>query len=164
MLKLLGVRRSDLVELDAGESDWYANLLWIDRRKCVLMTHAGTAFSVFVPHVRKAGLVVFGEWVERHVVGALAAEGVHRDALGRLDGSRVRLARAASRHLLGVMNDIAFQVAYAVDLHGGLGSVDPCAVNRQLQRTLHRHGPGYAEPLHLLRARDDRAPGADAGW
>jgi len=32
--------------------DWYGNLLWFDRRKCLLLTHAGTLFSVFEPDVR----------------------------------------------------------------------------------------------------------------
>ncbi len=27
--------------------DWYANLLWLDRHKCLLLTHAATLFSVF---------------------------------------------------------------------------------------------------------------------
>ena len=58
----------DLVDIEAGQDDWYANLLWIGRRKCVLLTHAGTAFSVFVPDVRKAHLARFGPWVEGQVV------------------------------------------------------------------------------------------------
>ena len=28
--------------------DWYANLVWFDRRKCLLLTHAATLFSIFV--------------------------------------------------------------------------------------------------------------------
>jgi hypothetical protein len=29
--------------------DWYANLLWSGRRKCLLMTHAATLFTIFEP-------------------------------------------------------------------------------------------------------------------
>ena len=36
------------VELPASEDDWYVNLLWIDRRKCLLSMHTGTLFPVFV--------------------------------------------------------------------------------------------------------------------
>ena len=43
LLDLLGGRSVTLSELPASEDDWYANLLWIDRHKCVLLTHAGNA-------------------------------------------------------------------------------------------------------------------------
>ena len=32
--------------------DWYMNLLWLDGRKCLLVTHAGTMFSAFAPDFR----------------------------------------------------------------------------------------------------------------
>ena len=53
-LDLLGVRRMSLVEVPPSDDDWYLNLLWFDRRKCLLLTHAGTVFSIFIPDVRKA--------------------------------------------------------------------------------------------------------------
>jgi hypothetical protein len=56
VLALLEVRRSSLPELESAGEDWYVNLLWVDRRKCLLATQAQTAFSVFVPDVRKADL------------------------------------------------------------------------------------------------------------
>jgi len=34
--------------------DWYANLVWFDRRKCLLLTHAATLFSIFEADVRAA--------------------------------------------------------------------------------------------------------------
>lgn len=27
--------------------DWYANLLWLDRRECLLLTHSATLFTIF---------------------------------------------------------------------------------------------------------------------
>jgi hypothetical protein len=27
--------------------DWYANLLWFDRRTCLLLTHSATLFTIF---------------------------------------------------------------------------------------------------------------------
>jgi hypothetical protein len=43
--------------------DWYANLIWIDRRKCLLVVHADTLFSVFVGDVRKPQLSKFGHYL-----------------------------------------------------------------------------------------------------
>jgi hypothetical protein len=38
----------------ASESDFYANLIWIERPKCVLGTHAGTVFSIFTRTCERA--------------------------------------------------------------------------------------------------------------
>ena len=43
MLDLLGGRQSrSASSLPPTDDDWYLNLLWIDRQKCLLLTHAGT--------------------------------------------------------------------------------------------------------------------------
>jgi hypothetical protein len=55
--KLLAVLGAGQVADPAPDGeDWYANLLWIDRRKCLLLTHAATLFSVFEPDVRATRL------------------------------------------------------------------------------------------------------------
>ncbi len=41
---------------DPEDEDWYANLLVLDRRKCLLLTHAGTLFTIFEPDVRASDL------------------------------------------------------------------------------------------------------------
>ncbi len=56
LLDLLDMRDVTLVDDAASDEDWYANVLWIDRRKCLLLTHAGTLFPVFAADVRKPDL------------------------------------------------------------------------------------------------------------
>ena len=36
--------------------DWYANLLWFDRRKCLLLAHSATLFTIFEADVTASGL------------------------------------------------------------------------------------------------------------
>ena len=36
--------------------DWYANLLWFDRRKCLLLTHVATLFTIFEADVTASSL------------------------------------------------------------------------------------------------------------
>jgi hypothetical protein len=59
-----------------GDWDWYANLLWFDRRKCLLLTHAGTLFSVFEADVRAAGLRDTHRLVTGLIARELAREGL----------------------------------------------------------------------------------------
>ena len=74
MLDLLGGRAVTLTELPPAADDWYANLLWLDRQKCLLLTHAGTLFSVFRAGVGKADLRPIGAYVVKAVESDLRSE------------------------------------------------------------------------------------------
>ena len=100
MLSLLGIRAAALVDSVPSDDDWYVNLLWIDRRKCLLLTHAGTLFPVFVADVRKADLRPIGPYVVGLLDEHLRSEGLAADILGRLDPADVHVAKTASRSIL----------------------------------------------------------------
>ena len=151
--KLLGLRPPSLAEIEPEDDDWYLNLLWFDRRKCLLLTHAGTTFSVFVPDVRKSDLDPLDLFIVDALIVALDSEGLPHDALGELDPLDVQLATTASRRVLGYMNDIAMHIDYALDLYGGVLDVDVITLNRRLQRTLHNYGGRYEFPLDRVTAR-----------
>jgi hypothetical protein len=153
LLDLLRADESMLVDADPSDEDWYANLLWIDRRKCLLLTHAGTLFPVFIADVRARELKTIGSFVIGHIDAALADEGFARDALGVLDPASVRLARTASRQVLGFMNDTATMCRNHSAANGGLAVADLRGLNRQLRRTLHSRGGGYMQPLDLVEGR-----------
>jgi hypothetical protein len=53
-LALLNVRAHSLANPPASDDDWY--LLWARSAECLLFTHAGTLFRVFVADVRAADL------------------------------------------------------------------------------------------------------------
>lgn len=152
-LKLLGLRPTSLAEIEPADDDWYLNLLWFDRRKCLLLTHAGTSFSVFVPDVRKADLDPIGPFLVHAITVALDDETLPKNALGVLDPADVRIAKTASRRVLGIMNEIAYHLGYMLDRYGDVLDVDVITVNRQLQRTLHTHGRDYARPIDLVGER-----------
>jgi len=113
-LDLLGVRRMSLVERPPSDDDWYLNLLWFDRRKCLLLTHTGTVFSIFIPDVRKAEFTPTGPYVIAAIEATRRAEGLPVDALGELDSNDLLLTKTASRKVLGFMNEIASHISYAV--------------------------------------------------
>jgi hypothetical protein len=74
LLDLLGKRDVTLVDDVPSDEDWYANLLWIDRRKCLLLTHSGTLFPLFAADVRKGDLRFLGPLVVDLVQTALGQE------------------------------------------------------------------------------------------
>jgi hypothetical protein len=116
--------------------DWYANLFWVQRRKCLLVTHAGTLFSVFTPAVRAASLRPLDAFVAPLVTRQLAAEGFPAAALGPLDCGQACIAKTADRQVLGCMNDIAQACRNAADDAGGLARLDLTALHYRLQRNI----------------------------
>jgi hypothetical protein len=152
LLDLLGGRAVTLTELPPADDDWYANLLWLDRQKCLLLSHAGTLFSVFLAGVRKADLQPIGPYVVKAVEAELRSESLPPDTLGELDPDAFRLAKTASRSTLGFMNEMAVHLRYQVADAGGLSHCDISTLNHHLRRTLHNRG-GYTYPIELVAQR-----------
>ena len=77
--KLLTViRPRQLIDRPPEGEDWYANLLWLSGRKCLLLTHAATLFTVLEADVRAADLRDPG----RLVTGLISRE-LRREQLPR---------------------------------------------------------------------------------
>lgn len=152
MLEVLGKRDATLVDDPAGDEDWYANIVWIDRRKCLLLTHAATLFPVLAADVRARDLRPPGPFVVDRIRAAFVDENLPIDALGALDPDAVSVARTASRQVLGFMNDTAQTSRWIIEEAGGLEHADLQELNRFLRRTLHNRG-GFRQPLELVAER-----------
>jgi hypothetical protein len=153
MLALLGVRATTLAAVPPSDDDWYLNLLWIERRKCLLLAHAGTLFPVFVADIRKADITPIEPYVVNLVEEQLRAESLPPDTLGSLDPDRVSLAKTASRSILGIMNDAAIHARYRIEAMGGIDRSDTLFLNRYLRRALHNRSGNYVTPLDLVAQR-----------
>jgi hypothetical protein len=151
-LQLLGAQASPVADPPPSDDDWYLNLLWIDRRKCLLLAHAGTLFPIFLADVRAPGLRPVGSYVVGHIEAELMSEGLPRECLGRLDPDALTIAKTASRSVLGFMNEMAFFVEHVVADAGGLTRCDPHLLSRDLRRRLYSRD-GYATPLELVAQR-----------
>ncbi|HEY5057941.1 MAG TPA: hypothetical protein VII51_02890 [Gaiellaceae bacterium] len=149
----LHVGSGALLDAPPNEDDFYANLVWFDRRKCLLLVHAGTLFPVFVADVRVPDLRPIGRQVVRVVEDALLEEGLPVDAFGQLDPDDVQLEKTASRHVLGVMNEIAFECGWQIDRAGGLWNVKVDDLNHHIRRSLHTKDGDYQVPLELVLKR-----------
>jgi hypothetical protein len=152
VLGLVGVRSSSVSSSAPSDSDWYLNLIWIDRRKCLLFTHAGTLFPIFATDVRKADLKPVGPYVVGLIREHLRSEGLPLDTLGSLDPGEVHVERTASRSILAYMRDTAIHARYRIEAMGGVDAADTAFLNRYLRRSLHNRD-GYVTPLDLAHER-----------
>jgi len=149
MLDLLGGRSVSVGEFPATDDDWYLDLIWFDRRKCLLLVHAGTLFSVFRADVRSPQLRPPGSCLVAAVQAELAAERLPLDMFGPLQPDNVRIARTASRSMLGFMNQMTVEIRYQVMRSDDVRNCDIDAINHRLRRTLRKRG-GYVHPIDLV--------------
>lgn len=115
--------------------DWYANLLWIERRKCLMFTHSETLFTLMVLDVRKAGVVPLGAFLVSKLHAELASEELPMDTFGAIDPGAVVIATTASRSVLGSMNNLAYLAEWAIMDSGGVRFCNVEGLNRSLRRT-----------------------------
>jgi hypothetical protein len=138
---------------DAG--DWYASLLLFDRRKCLLLTHAATLFSIFEDDVRAADLRATHRLVTELVARELRREGLPYGTFGNLRSQELILAKTADRSVLGCMNDMAFRCQAAIGDAGGLAHLDLGELNHALHRNINS-ARGYRPPVELAAQQLER--------
>jgi hypothetical protein len=143
------IRPHELAASQPDGEDWYANLLWLSGRKCLLLTHAATLFSVFEADVRAAVLRDIGRLATDLITRELLREGLPPTTFGALDPAAVAVAKTADRSVLGCMNDMAFHCEVAIHDSGGLASTDIGGLNQALRRRIHS-ARGYAYPIELV--------------
>ena len=152
LLDVLGPDRLSPVSFEPDPDDWYANLIWIERRKCLLLTHSGTLFSAFRPAVRASALRSTRALVGELINATLADEGLPSHRFGDLEHDVLVITKTADRQVNGCMNDLASICEHAVHDAGGLARLDVDQLNQTLHRIIHR-ARDYEPPIDAVRAR-----------
>ena len=118
--KLLKELRIKPVEFETlGESsvrDWHANLLTIERRKCILVTHTLSLYSFFIFGVTRKDLDNFKRIFNEHLRIQLASEGLSKSELYDINEPDVDLVitKTNSKSVLGSMNEQSYKLEFAV--------------------------------------------------
>lgn len=103
--------------------EWYANLFYLDRRKCLLFTHAGTLFSFVVAGVSRKDIQGLPELFRKELSKALFYEefssGQIEEFMKR--AQVITIAKTTSRSVLSSMNQILFEYPYIMARLAHLG-------------------------------------------
>jgi hypothetical protein len=115
---------------------WHANLIRIERRKCLLLTNDRTLYSFLIPGAKKKDLGNFQELFVLHLKKNLAAEGFGPEDVNKAleEYSEIEIASTKSRSVLGSMNDLTDQADFLVSRAGGLEKCDILTMNMMLNR------------------------------
>ena len=157
LLKFLGKEARACALQDTSEespADWFANLFWIERRKCILFTNVGTLFPFITLDVRKDSVRDFGEFFRNEYERILEYIGIQRPDISaellRI-GSPI-IGKSRNRKVLGSMNDYTSLTYLYVEQEGGLANADSRAISIRLSEA-PMGAISYERGIDLLRKR-----------
>jgi hypothetical protein len=154
LLKEIGVSP---IDVGASSSDleglghWYANVIRLDRKKCLLFTNEKTLYSFLIPGVLKRDLKNIKNEFVSNLIFNLQHEGFGLEVVNRVrdEYKEIDFAKTASKSILGSMNDFALQ--YEVLLpEAGIEHVKILHLNQKINKTpmsaIH-----YDHPIERLK-------------
>lgn len=154
LLKELRVKPSE-VEPEFGYiGEWHANLLRVERRKCVLFTNNDTLYSIFVFGLKRADFDHLDEIFRQSLFRRLRIEGFSQIQIEKVleEYQKIHFAKTNNRSVLGSMNDLAFQMEGHIISTGGIGNLGLDALNDTLNR-IPMGALNYQYSIEALKAK-----------
>ena len=154
LLRELGISPPDAeasVSDREGLGNWYANIIRLDRRKCLIFTNERTLYTFLIPGVLKRDLENIKNEFVSNLIFNLQNEGFDLEVIDRIrqEYKEIGFAKTASKIILGSMNDFALQ--YEVLLpEAGIAHVKILHLNRKINMT-PMSAINYAYPIERLK-------------
>ena len=155
LLKEMGVSPTAASRVPPDDSKWgpwYANLLFVDRRKCVLFVHAKTLASFLVGDLSRAEMRNMGEVFRNGWGRYLLQEDFPAPLVETLLSEYKELtpATAHNKSVLASMNDLAAHYKYEIPIMGSLKPEDLTGTIMKLNR-MPMGAVNYAYAIEELR-------------
>jgi len=154
LLKELGQEPTNIVPIKSFLGSWHANLLLVERHKCVLATNDSTLYTIFIPYLKKAEFEAFHLIFNENLYKNLIFEGFTEKQIEAIlnEYQDIKYAKTNNRSVLGSMNDMKSQLKFHIQMSGGLKSTDIFELNHRLNRTIFG-AIQYKHPIELLRVK-----------
>jgi hypothetical protein len=135
-----------------GIGNWYANLLRIDRRKCLLFTNEKTLYTFLIPKILKANLKNIEQEFLINLSYNLQNEGFGLDVINRVmqEYREIGFAKTVSKSVLGSMNEFMFQYEVLIQMEGGIDNIRILQVNQKINKTI-MGALKYKYPIEALK-------------
>ena len=136
LLKELRVKSSAVEPKFGYIGDWHANLLRVERRKCVLFTNSDTLYSIFVFALKRADFDHLDEIFRQSLFRRLRIEGFSQIQIEKAleEYQTIHFAKTNNRSVFGSMNDLALQIEVQIQSSGGINNLSLDIVNDSLNR------------------------------
>ena len=155
--KEMGLGVKDLATFepdDSGLGPWTANLIFVNRRKCILFVNDKTLFNFLVPDVPRQQIRELDRMFRGWLSCVLAEESFTEAQIETIlsEYNEIGYSSTKSRSVLGSMNEIAFCYKYAMMSGGGVHGCDFPGIIKNQNRML-MGAPDYHYPIEVLRAQ-----------
>jgi len=153
--KEMGLRDSDLFKgsvADSALGPWHANLIYINRRKCVLFVNDRTFFNFIVVDVRRSEIRKLHQLFLSYLYPVLAEEGFancEREQIAS-EYKEVRYVKSTNRSVLGSMNDLTIHYKYRIMMEANIAGMDNTDITYMINR-IPMGALKYAYPIEELR-------------
>ena len=139
----MGLKKSDLIG-DAPKfsflGQWHANLIYINRKKCVLFANDKTLINFIVPDVPRAEIRELDIMFKEIFRCVLVSEGFKDEAVNQImsEYSEIQFGKSNNRSVLGTLNDLAFNYEHCILESGGpQNSAVPSIIKRLNRMPMH---------------------------
>ncbi len=137
LLKELKLKPEDEVADNFLES-WHANLFYIERRKCVLVTNDSTLFTIFIPSLKKPDFktfpFIFGQQVFKNLIQEEIPQELIEVVLSACE--KITYSKTNNRSVLGSMNEQKMMLEHIIYSQGGLPHADLYEIHHELNRNI----------------------------
>ena len=140
LIKEIGLTKDELADNASQDStlgEWYANLFFFQRKKCLIFTNVRTLFTFMSFGVNRAQIKNLGEIFRAGLGKTLLDEGFNGALIQRLIGEcrDIQFGKTNNKSVLGAMNDHVINTKWLVWKDGGLGKCDIPHLMKQHNRT-----------------------------
>lgn len=155
----MGLNKADLSLTSSTDlqnpilGSWHANLIYIDRKKCVLFVNDKTLFNFIVADIPRKRIKILSKLFKDYLKCVLAEEGladqIITDIMAEYD--QVGYANTDDKRVLGSMNDLAFHYKLHIQSQGGVHSYAVPEIIKKLNR-MPMGTLKYGYPIEALKA------------
>ena len=150
----MGLGVKDLATLepkDSGLGPWTANLIFVNRRKCILFVNDKTLFNFLVPDILRKHICELDSMFRNWFSCELGEEGFTEVQTARImeEYQVIGYSKTKSRSVLGSMNDLAFMYKYSIQTKGGLHGLGFPGIIKEMNR-VPMGSLGYKYPIEAL--------------
>jgi hypothetical protein len=137
--KEMGLSANNLCNLPTENSflgPWHANLIYIDRKKCVLFVNDKTLFNFIIPDLLRDQIRSLDTIFKSYLQCVLASEKFPDWFLAKSQAELeiISYGNTNSKRILGSMNDLAFHYKYNILYEGGVHNPAIPAIIQKMNR------------------------------
>lgn len=151
MQDFIGVKTAEVPDETEQFQSWHANLFYLNRKKCLLLTHNESIYSLFLYNVSKKEVPTLTERIKEQLKEQMRRDDFTIAQIAYMVESlaEIRYAKTSDRRVLGYMNDMVHAVKWYAEYEG---TVDVSDLNRRINETPYKKAD-YAYSKDELKHR-----------